>query len=130
MDQRSKTTSHYLRDSDTMQHGELRSYRGSRLVNEFFLRFSSFNFNDTCKTGEALFYIFFELVFFTNKATSSDSDTREREDRSEIDSFPVPVSSSNVDERTGKPVVCRVTNYEQAQANQQFPKTNKKETII
>ena len=49
-----------------MQHGELRSYRGSRLVNEFFLQFSSFNFNDTFKTGEALFYIFFEVVFFTN----------------------------------------------------------------
>ena len=45
-----------------MQHGELRSYRGSSLVNEFFLRFSSFNFNDTFKTGEALFYIF-KLVF-------------------------------------------------------------------
>ena len=38
---------------------------GSRLVNEFFFRFSSFNFNDTFKTGEALFYTF-ELVFFTN----------------------------------------------------------------
>ena len=50
--------------SDTMQHGELRSYRGSRLVNEFFLRFSSFNFKDTFKTGEALIYIFFKLVFF------------------------------------------------------------------
>ena len=44
-----------------MQHGELRSYRGSRLVNEFFLRFK-----DTFKTGEASFYIFFKLVFFTN----------------------------------------------------------------
>ena len=54
------------RDSDTMQHGVLRSYRGCRLVNEFFLRFLSFNFNDTFKTGEALFYIFFKLVFFTN----------------------------------------------------------------
>ena len=52
------------RDSDTMQHGELRSCRGSRLVNEFFLRFSSFNLNDT--TGEALFYISFKLIFFTN----------------------------------------------------------------
>ena len=39
-------------DSDTMQHGEL--------------RFSSLNFNDTFKTGEASFYIFLELVFFTN----------------------------------------------------------------
>ena len=36
-----------------MRHGELRSYRGSRLVNEFFLQFSSFNLNDTFKTGES-----------------------------------------------------------------------------
>ena len=54
------------RDSDTLQHGELRSYCGSRLVNEFFLRFSTFNVNDTFKTGEALFYIFLKLVSFTN----------------------------------------------------------------
>ena len=66
VDQRSKTTSHSKRDSDTMQHGELRSYRGSRLVNEFFLWFSSFNFNDTFKTGDTLFYIFLKLVFFTH----------------------------------------------------------------
>ena len=63
-------------------------------------------------------------------ATSNDSETRERKDESEIDSPPVPVSSSNVDDRTGKPVVCRETNHEQAQANQKFPKTNKKETMI
>ena len=41
-------------------------------------------------------------------ATSSDSETREREDQSEIDSSPVHVSSSNVDDRTVKPVVCRL----------------------
>ena len=41
-------------------------------------------------------------------ATSSDSETREREDQSEIDSPPMPVSSPNVDDRTGKPVVCRL----------------------
>ena len=35
---------------------------------------------------------------------------------------------SNVDDRTGKPGVCRETNHEQAQANQKFLKTNKKET--
>ena len=35
-----------------VQHGELRSDRGSRLVIEFFLQFSSFNLNDTFKTGE------------------------------------------------------------------------------
>ena len=62
-------------------------------------------------------------------ATSSDSETREREDQSEIDSSPVPVSSSNVDDRTGKPVVCRETNHEQPQANQKFTKTNKNEDL-
>ena len=49
-----------------MRHGELRSYRGSWFINEFFLQFSSFNFKDTFKTGEALFYIFFKLVFITD----------------------------------------------------------------
>ena len=44
---------------------------------------------------------------------SSDSETREREDLSEIDSHPVLVSSSNVDDRKGKPVVCRESNHEQ-----------------
>ena len=41
-------------------------------------------------------------------AKSSDSETRERKDQSGIDSPPVPVSSFNVDDRTGKPVVCRL----------------------
>ena len=63
-------------------------------------------------------------------ATSSDSETRGREDQSEIDSPPVPVSSANVDDRTGKPVVCRETNHEQAQANQKITETNKKDTMI
>ena len=63
-------------------------------------------------------------------ATASDSETREREDQSEIVSPPVPVSSPYVDDRTGKPVVCRETNHEQPQANQKFPRTNKKETTI
>ena len=52
MDQWSKTTFHQKRDSDTMQHGELRSDRVSRLVNEFFLRFSFFNINDTVNAGD------------------------------------------------------------------------------
>ena len=46
--------------------------------------------------------------------TSSGNETREREDRNEIDSPPVPVSSSNVDDRTEKPVV--------DQANQKLPR--------
>ena len=35
---RSKTTSHLKRESDTVQHGELRSHRDSRLVSELVLR--------------------------------------------------------------------------------------------
>ena len=37
VDQRSKTTSHFKRYSDTMQHVELRSDRGSWFINKFFL---------------------------------------------------------------------------------------------
>ena len=48
--------------------------------------------------------------------------TREKEDRTESDTSPVPVSSFNVDDRTEQLVV--------DQANQQFPKTNEKETKI
>ena len=36
-----------------IKNGELRSDRGSRLVSEFFLQFSSFDFNDTFKTRES-----------------------------------------------------------------------------
>ena len=90
-----------------MQHGELRSYRGSRLVNELFLQFSSFNLNDTfnqqrhCSTSSW-------SSSSSPTATSSDNEIREREDRTESDTSPVPVSSFNVDDRTGQPVVCRL----------------------
>ena len=69
---------------------------------------------------------FFSSSSSSPTATSSDCETREREDQSEIDSPPVPVSCSNVDDRTWKPVVCRETNHEEPQAKQKFPKTNKK----
>ena len=51
------------RDSDTLQHGELRSYCGSRLV-KFVLRIF-INFKDTFETGESFLIIFFNLIFFT-----------------------------------------------------------------
>ena len=54
----------------------------------------------------------------SSTTSSSDNETREKEDRTESDTSPVPVSSSNVDDRTGQPVV--------DQANQKLPKTNKK----
>ena len=61
------------------------------------------------------------------KISSSDSETREREDQSEIYLSPVPASSSNVDGRTGKPVVCRETNREQGrQAKPKIPQNKRK----
>ena len=59
----SKSTSHSRRDSDNLQYGKLRSYRGSRLV-KFFLGIF-INFLDTYETGESFFFIFFILTFFT-----------------------------------------------------------------
>ena len=52
LDQRSKTTSHEKRYSNTEYYGEFRSVRGSMLVSMFFLQFSFFNINDTLKTGK------------------------------------------------------------------------------
>ena len=105
MDERSNT-SHQKRDSDTMQHGELRSDRGSWLVSEFFLRFSFLNFNDTFKTGEALFHIFLSPT----RTFVSDSETREREDLSGTDSHPVLASSSHVERmERGDPLLTKTT---------------------
>ena len=82
------------RDSDTVQHGELRSDRGSRLVNEFFIQFSSFNLHDTFKTGEQSSYIFLKLVFFTNyNSIKRQGDSR----KGRFECHPVPVSSPNVE---------------------------------
>ena len=45
-------------------------------------------------------------------------------------SLPCLCQVSMSHDRAVKPVVCRETNHEQAQANQQFTKTIKKETMI
>ena len=50
VDQRSKTTSHLKRYSDT-KHSEVRSDRGSWFVNEFFLKLAWFTTHDTFKAG-------------------------------------------------------------------------------
>ena len=38
--------------SDTVQHGELRSDRGSWFINEFFLKLAFYKIYDTCKAGD------------------------------------------------------------------------------
>ena len=81
--------------------------------------------------GEAFSTSSSRLSSSPTTATSSDSETREGEDRKENDPSPVPVSSFNVDDRTGTPVVCRESNHEQGrQANQKLTKNNSKETMI
>ena len=57
-----------------MQHEELRSYCGSRLVK--FDLWIFIHFKDTFNTGEPLLIIFFQLVFFTYSKWNSDSRTR------------------------------------------------------
>ena len=60
-------------------------------------------------------------------AISSDNETREREDRTESGTSPVPVSSFNVDDRTVKPFVGREANHAPVhQANQNFQKQIKR----
>ena len=46
-----KKTHLIKRYSDTVQHGKLRTNRGSWFTNEFFLKLALFNINDTFKTG-------------------------------------------------------------------------------
>ena len=78
-----------------MQHGKLRTDRGSWLVSEFFFQFSLLNINNTFKAGEQSSYVFLKLVYLTT--VSSNSETRAREDLCGIDSYPVCVSSSHVE---------------------------------
>ena len=61
-----KTTSHLKRYSDTVQHRELHSDRGSWFINEFFLKLSLFNIHDTFKAGNWSSYVFLKLVYLTN----------------------------------------------------------------
>ena len=109
MDQRSKTTSHLKRDSDTISHGELRSDRSSNFICNF-LKLVYFNLNNTFKTGESSFYIYLKLVFLSNyDSIKRQGDSRQR--GSEWNWF---LSSASVkfkcwtNNRTVKPVVCRL----------------------
>ena len=81
----------------TMQHGELRSDRGSRLINEFFIQFSYFNLNERQESNHPTS----SSSSSTSPTTtvSSDSETRAREDLSGIDSHPAAVSSSHVERK-------------------------------
>ena len=111
MDQWSKNHISLGRDSDNLQYGELRSYRGSRFVK--FVLWIFIILKDTFETGESFFFIFSSSP---SSPTVGEIPVREREDAPDSDISPVPVSEL-VDDRSGK--------AEETQANK-IPKTNKK----
>ena len=61
------------RNSESLQYGELRSYRGSRFVKFVFWIF--INIKDTSETGESFFIILFIFIFFTYSRRNSGSRT-------------------------------------------------------
>ena len=78
----------------TMQHGELRSDRGSWLVSEFFLQFSLFNINDTFKAGDWSSDVFLNLVYLTTHDIFNGVARQERGDLCE-ERTERPVSQAN-----------------------------------
>ena len=104
------------RDSDAVQHGERRSYCGSRLVN-FVFRIWLINFKDTFKTGS---HCSTSSSSSSSSPTVSNTKTREREDRIESDISPVTVSTT-VDERSERP------DIDQANKNPKLKKEPQKE---
>ena len=117
--------------STVKNHISLKTGFGSRLVNEFFLQFSSFNLNDTFKTGESSSFIFLKLVFFTNY----DSIKRQWDSRKRGWKWNWFPSSARVkfkcwrDDRTGRPVVCCRT-WQVLPSQPKNLKSNKEETTI
>ena len=51
---------------NTVQHGELRSDRGSWFINEFFLKLALINTHDTFKAENWSSCVFLKLVYLTN----------------------------------------------------------------
>ena len=100
LDRRSNTTSQWKRDSDTLQYGELRSYRGSKFTDEFFLKLAFFNIYDTFKAGNWSSYVFLNLVYLTNHDIfncDASVDIQERRDLCGTDHHPVIMSSERVE---------------------------------
>ena len=116
MDQRSKTTSHRKRDSDTVQHGELRSDRGCWFINDFFLKLAFCNIHDTFKASSSSSSTSPPM---TSSTVSSESVARqERRDPCGIDPCPAAVSSKHVERQERGDLLTKPTKN---------PKPNKNE---
>ena len=110
------------RYSDTMQHRELRSDRGSWFINEFFLKLSLCNKHDTFKAGNKLIILRLLQARLPHQpwhlqlcqATMG----RARGDLCGIDPYPVTVSSKHVERKEWWYLLTKPT---------QNPKPNKNE---
>ena len=115
-----------------MQHRELRSDRGSRLVNEFFLKLAFFNIHDTFKAGDWSSYVFLKLVYLTNHDTFNcvkrkrwpDKNAR---DQCGIDHHPAIVSSERVERQERGDPYSSETSEELLNKPTKNPKRNKNE---
>ena len=87
-----------------MEHGELRSYRGSRLVNEFVLWFFISQLQGHLQDRRAIVLHLLQARLLHQRQQHQVVMRLEKEDRTESDTSPVLVST-NVDDRTGQPVV-------------------------
>ena len=88
------------RYSNTVQHGELRSDRGSWLISEFFLQLALFNIHDTLKAGDLIILRLPQARLpHQPRLCQATVKLEDGKTRSGIDSHPAPVSSSHV-ERT------------------------------
>ena len=130
VDQRSKTTSHEKRDSDTLQHGELRFrswFQACQRVHPpgLFLQ-SPWHLQDR----GVINYPTSSSSSSSSPTTtaSSDSETREREDRTESDASPVPVSSPNEEMIEQGDPLSAAESGKRSQAGQKNLKPLKEET--
>ena len=117
VDQRSKTTSHQKRYSDTVQHGELRSDRGFWFINEFEIDHSTSS--SSSSTSPTM----------TSSTVSSESVVRqERRDLCGIDSHPAAVSSKHVERQERRdPCSSGIPEEELLTMPTKNPKLNKNE---
>ena len=118
VDQRSKTTSYQKRYSDTVQHGELRSDRGSWFINEFFLKLALFNVPTSSSSSST-------SPTMTSSTVSNKSVVRQK--RWDLDSYPAAVSSKHVERQERRDPCSSGISEELLTKPTKNPKPNKNE---
>ena len=112
----------HLMKKGVFGYGELRSDRGSRLVNEFFI--SSHLSTSMTPSRQEIDHPTSSSSSYTSPTTtvSSDSETRAREDLSGIDSYPVSVSSEHVERKERRDPFTKPTKNSKPNKNEDHEK--------